>query len=159
MHAYARASLLHYARWMAAHEYPYLEKPERLEFPTETWGAQEIRKSDAFYLAALYADGDERARFIERGAFFFRTSVETLEQSATRSLARPVIVLLSSGLLHAWSQEHPDARGSHGRALDRVEPPVPFRAQRQQAKTRLLWLITVIAIVSVVLIVLTVRSL
>jgi hypothetical protein len=44
-YAYARAALLHYARWMAEHEYPYLEKPEILEYPTETWGP-DIRKSD-----------------------------------------------------------------------------------------------------------------
>ena len=44
MYAWARASLLHYARWMADHEYPYLDKPEILEFPTETWAAQDIRK-------------------------------------------------------------------------------------------------------------------
>ena len=25
MYAYGRASLLHYARWMAVHEYPYLD--------------------------------------------------------------------------------------------------------------------------------------
>ena len=45
----AAESLLHYARWMAVHEYPYLDKPEKLEFPTETWAAQDIRKSDVFF--------------------------------------------------------------------------------------------------------------
>jgi len=109
MYAYARACLVHYARWMADNEYPYLEKPERLTFPTETWAAHEIRKSDVFYLAAMHATGADRERFLERGRFFFRNSVETLAARPTRTLARPVIVLLSSGLMHPWFQGHRDA--------------------------------------------------
>jgi hypothetical protein len=141
MHAYARESLLHYAAWMAAHEYPYLEKPERLEFPTETWAAQEIRKSDAFYFAALYAEGEQRARFVERGQFFFRAAVDGLGRAPTRTLARPVIILLSSGLLHSWFQQHPNgAAEARGPAYAPVVRPGRFVMQKQQAKQRLVWL-------------------
>jgi hypothetical protein len=138
MYAYGRASLLHYARWMAEHEYPYLEKPEKLTFPTETWAAQDIRKSDIFYMAALHADGEERARFLERAAFFFRVSVETLQASPTRALARPVIVLLSSGRLHSWFAHHPEAAAPR----PRVEPPdfgtpTRFVSQKDRAKQRI----------------------
>jgi hypothetical protein len=71
MWAYGRASLLHYAHWMADHERPYLDHPDGLEFPTETWAAQDIRKSDVFYFAAQHAEGAERARFLERAEYFF----------------------------------------------------------------------------------------
>jgi hypothetical protein len=98
-YAYARASLLHYARWMADHEYPYLEKPAILEYPTETWAAQDIRKADVFTYAAQHASGDERARFVERAAFFFDASLSTLQQSETSSLARPTVLLLSNGFM------------------------------------------------------------
>jgi hypothetical protein len=54
---YARACLLHYARWMAEHEYCYLDKPEVLEFPTETWAAQDIRKSEVRSGGLARADG------------------------------------------------------------------------------------------------------
>ena len=64
-YAYARETLLHFARWMAEHEYPYLEKPEVLEFPTETWPAQDMRKSEVFKYAALHASG-ARARPVPR---------------------------------------------------------------------------------------------
>lgn len=97
MYGYARATLLHYARWMADHEYPYLEKPEILEYPTETWAAQDIRKSDVFAHAAAHAGGAERERFIERAAFFFRYSIDTLLQMPTRTLTRPVVLLLTNG--------------------------------------------------------------
>ena len=56
--------MLHYARWMAGHERPYLDRPEILEFPTETWDAQDMRKSEVFDLAALHAaSAFERAQF------------------------------------------------------------------------------------------------
>jgi hypothetical protein len=137
-YAYGRASLLHYARWMADHEYPYLEKPERLEFPTESWAAIEIRKSDVFFLAALHAQGTERERFIERGRFFFRNSVDTLGAMPTRAFARPVIVLLTSGLLQPWFLAHPDDAVSPptGQEPDYGEP-VLFVPQKQIVKKRL----------------------
>src|SRR5262249_25230858 len=91
-YAYARASLLHYARWMAANEIPYLDRPERLKMPTETWTAQDMRKSDVFYYAAKHAAGPERERFLERAQFFFRYSVTKLSEMKTRTLARPVVV-------------------------------------------------------------------
>src|SRR4029079_4657263 len=133
---YARASLLHYARWMAAHEYPYLDKPEILEYPTETWAAQDIRKSDVFAYAAQHARGDEREQFLERAAFFFDASVSTLERLETRTLRRRFVLLLSKGGLHLSRHavgEAPDAAidGGFGHA-------VRFVPQKEAAERRLL---------------------
>jgi hypothetical protein len=107
-YGYARAALLHNARWMADHEYPYLEKPEILEYPTEPWAAQDMRKSEVFKYAVRHVAGAERARFLERSEFFFRASVETLAAMPTRTLARPVVLLLSYGFIHAHFQKYPD---------------------------------------------------
>jgi hypothetical protein len=139
-YAYARASLLHYARWMAEHEYPYLDKPDKLEFPTETWSAQDIRKSDVFCHAALHASGAERTRFLERAAFFHRHSVDSLSGAPTRAFARPVIVLLTSGLLYEWMLAHPDAAAPRPAREERLTPPVRFVPQRERVKHRLIWL-------------------
>jgi hypothetical protein len=98
---YARRSLLHYARWMAAHEYRFLEKPEILEFPTETWTAQDIRKAEVLVVAARHTAGEERARLLDRAEYFFRRTVVSLSRSPTRSLTRPVVILLSNG--HSYS--------------------------------------------------------
>ena len=65
-------------------------------------------------------------RFRERAAFFFESSIRTLTASPTRTLARPVIVLLSSGRLHDWFERH---RGSLG-------PPRPPSAETFGAPTR-----------------------
>jgi hypothetical protein len=102
---YARASLLHYARWMAVHEYPYLQRPEILEYPTETWAAQDMRKCEVFDLAAKYADDQaERERFIERARYFFEQSVRTLHEWPTRTWTRPVVLMLSYGYAHLWHE-------------------------------------------------------
>jgi hypothetical protein len=100
-YAYAQASLVRYAEWMAAHEYPYLDRPEILEYPNETWSAQDMRKSDVFKLAARHARSDRRDRFLERSRFFFRSSIEALGRSPTRTLARPVVLMLSYGYFDA----------------------------------------------------------
>jgi hypothetical protein len=105
-YAYARASLLHYARWMADHEYPYLDKPEILEYPNETWAAQDMRKSQVFKFAARHAENEpERAKFLERSQFFFDYSTRTLSSMKTRTLTRPVVLLLTNGFMHAWFQQ------------------------------------------------------
>jgi hypothetical protein len=107
MYAYGAATLLHYARWMAAHERPFLDHPEQLEFPTETWAAQDIRKSDVFFYAAQHARDAERDRFLERGEFFFQYAVTKLASMPTHTFARPVVLLLSNGMLHGWMSAHP----------------------------------------------------
>jgi len=107
-YAYGRAALLHYARWMAAHERPTLSRPEILEYPNETWAAQDVRKVEVFQAAARHATGAEKAHFLERADYFFRDSVERLTASETRTLARPVVLLLTLGASRAWFQAHPD---------------------------------------------------
>ena len=107
-YAYARASLLHYARWMVEHEYPYLSRPEVLEYPTETWAAQDMWKSDVFKFAGLHATGAERDRFFERAEYFFTASVGTLSALPTKTLCRPVVLMLGHGWMQNWFAQHPD---------------------------------------------------
>jgi hypothetical protein len=107
MYAYARATLLHYARWMVEHEYPYLDQPEKLEFPTETWAAQDIRKSVVLALASRYTVGAEVERFRERATFFFRYSVSTLRAMATSACARPLVLMLTNGYVYEGAIDAP----------------------------------------------------
>ena len=102
MYAYARAALLHYAHWMALHEYPYLDKPEILEYPNETWAAQDLRKSDVFFLAAKHVAASERAAFLERANFFYEHSIKALSTMPTATLARPMVLLLRHGAMYKY---------------------------------------------------------
>jgi hypothetical protein len=105
---YGRECLLHYARWMTANEYAYLEHPEVLEYPTETWAAQDLRKAEVFNFAGKYASNEERSLFFERAEYFFKRALEMLAEHETRTLARPMVLLLSQGWTHAWFRGNPE---------------------------------------------------
>jgi len=99
--AFAKASFIHYALWMLDRERPYLDRPEILEFPNETWAAQEIRKSDVLALAGEMLAGEVRDRFLDRSYFFFSTGMSHLRQFENRTLTRPLVLLLTNGMEHA----------------------------------------------------------
>jgi hypothetical protein len=105
---HARAAYLAYAAWMAQHEYPYLDRPEILEYPNETWAAQDLRKSVIFHYAARYASAGRQGRFLERSRYFFERAREQLADRPTSRFTRPVVLMLQNG----WV----------GARLDRVEP-------------------------------------
>ncbi len=122
-YAYARACLVHYARWMTQHEYPYLDRPSRLERQTETWSAQDLRKAEIFVFAALCADASERPAFISRAKYFHERSIETLQQSGTSWLTRPLVILLSTSGALPWWQHTAGARSlPESRAVVDVGP-------------------------------------
>ncbi len=94
---HARDSLLLYANWMSEHEYPYLDKPEILEFPNDTWVAQDLRKSVIFYYASFYTHGDERNRLLKCSEFFIDYVLDKLTQSDTAYYARIQTLVLQNG--------------------------------------------------------------
>jgi hypothetical protein len=133
-YAYGRASLLHYARWMVAHEYPYLDRPDLLEYPTETWAAQDMRKSEALLYAARHAPEAERGAFVERATFFYDASLGTLRQMPTRTLARPLVILMTcgfrlAGFLRAAPAPEPAVDAAFG-------SPARFEPQKAVARRR-----------------------
>jgi hypothetical protein len=138
MYDYGCASLLHYARWMAAHEYPYLEKPEILEYPTETWAAQDLRKSDLFVCAAVYADRAERERFLERAAFFHRSAIETLVKMPTRTFTRPLVLLLTNGWAYRYARRYGCSEILPGDTVkaSSLPPPSAFVPQKDRVIRR-----------------------
>lgn len=97
---YGRIVLLMYAEWMLVHEYPYLEKPEILEFPNETWAAQDMRKSDILAHAASYAPEPLRQRLLAKSRFFFEACIDQLRDFETRDLTRPIVIIMTNGMVH-----------------------------------------------------------
>jgi hypothetical protein len=138
MYAYARASLLHYARWMAAHERPYLDRPDLLEFPTETWASQDLRKADVLIWAAQHAPAGERAGFLERSRFFYDYALNALASSPTSHFTRPLVLLLSQGVRDGWFQAHgvPVLPAAVSSAPEAATPPRPFEPQKTRAIRR-----------------------
>jgi len=104
MFSYARESLLHYARWIARYEVPYKVVLDRVEIPTETWPAQDIRKANVLAIAAKYAAEHDAAIFSERADFFFRTCVSDLLSFETARLTRPIAILMTNAYVQASSE-------------------------------------------------------
>jgi hypothetical protein len=151
MYAYARQSLLAYAEWMATHERPYLDHPDGLEYPTETWAAQELWKSEVFTYASHHAAPERIAVMHERAAFFFTTALETLARFPTRTLTRPLVLLLTHGYMHGAAQRDgvsaaaPAVAGSIAFGAPRVFIPQKVRAMRRARTIALLGAATVAA--------------
>lgn len=129
MFCYARESLLHYARWMAAHEVPYKVVLDRVEIPTETWPAQDIRKANALAFAAKYAEEAEATLFAEKADFFFRTCVSDLLSFETARLTRPIVILMTNAYMQGSKEWRSGSTGRrHGPPVDFGEPR-PFVPQ------------------------------
>jgi hypothetical protein len=108
MYSYARASLLHYARWMLEHEVPYIQVLNRVEIPTETWPAQDIRKSNVFKFAAKHAPEFLRSAYLQKAEAFFQACITDLLSFSTCSLTRPIVILIANGYMQAYFDSYPE---------------------------------------------------
>jgi len=138
--AYIRAALLHYGRWMASNESFYLDEPGSLEYPTETWAAQELRKGATLLMAAQYANREEGAHFRSRGTEILDRGWQSLMSFDSRCCTRPLALVLQQGYLEVflkagWSLEtrkSGDGRyrsiNGHGTAGDFVDQRMELRS-------------------------------
>jgi hypothetical protein len=134
---YARASLLRYADWMLHNEVPYKDVLHKVEIPTETWPAQDIRKCHVLYLASKYADPAVRDALKRRAAYFFERCIRDLLSFDTAYLTRPMVILCVYGYVHSFFQKQRDPPvfdATHG--YDFGEPRV-FQPQRDRLKIEL----------------------
>ena len=138
-HAYVRAALCRYADWMSEHEHCYLDTPEQLEYPTETWAAQDLRKGNVLRQAARYTTGEARQKWQQRGSEITEQAWRQLTSFATRGQTRPAALVLQQAYIETClNQTSPaevaadcsDCEGEYG------EPTV-FATQKRRAKQRL----------------------
>ena len=94
-YAYARQSFMHYAKWMLENETPYLSRTEILEFPNDTWVAQELRKVSIWISASKYS-AFKTQEFKEKAKELLNYIVTTLEKSPEKQFSRIQILLLQS---------------------------------------------------------------
>ena len=102
---YARDSLLHYGQWILENEVPYKDILHKVDIPTETWPAQDIRKCHVLHLAANYSYGERRKVFASRADFFFERCLDDLLAFNTSRLARPRVILAGFGYIHSYYQK------------------------------------------------------
>lgn len=133
--AYARQSLLHYARWMAEHDKFYLDEPEKLEYPTETWAAQELRKGTTLLMAARYAEVAEANAFQDRANKILERAWQELMKFESRVCTRPLALVLQQGYLETSLRQDPLATVRRERE-DNVnfDMPTEFVSQKQHIR-------------------------
>jgi hypothetical protein len=148
-YAYAWATLNHYAKWMLENERPNLAQKDKLQYPTETWVAQDMRKWQVLQFAAQInrAQPDLYAKYQAKADFFFDYVCDTLDGFPTKSLCRPVVLLMQFGWQRAWCQ-------NERLQMTYVEPQhvrsfpakIDFRPQRQVAIKRAKYCVVVAAV-------------
>jgi hypothetical protein len=136
MFAYARASVLRYGEWMLHHEEPYFDHPERMEFPTETWAAQELRKANVLWLAAAHADEPLRARLACRGHGFAERAWQDLLRFKSRYVTRAMALVLAEGPRGAWLSQERLPENPRPAAYN-FGTPAKFVPQKMRALARL----------------------
>lgn len=104
---YARDCLINFGEWMLEHESFYLDKPDELEFPNDTWCAQEIRKANVLF--HCYCFGSSRNdRFLERANEFFTYIHDRLSKSDERYFTRiQALIMQNQGVYQQFClQQH-----------------------------------------------------
>jgi YetA-like protein len=140
MYGYARESLLHYARWMLEHEVPYATILDRVAIPTETWPAQDIRKTNVFDYAAKHADEPLHTAFREKAEFFYQACIHDLRSFDTCTLTRPLVLLMANAFRHTYFQLHPDEFAAHPDQEYDYGQPEPFTPQLAELYQTKTWL-------------------
>jgi hypothetical protein len=102
LHAYIVASLLHYGRWMVEHERNFLDSAENLEYPTETWAAQDLRKANVLEMIARFCSPEERSQFQERGREIRRRAWRQLLERPSCIYTRPLALVLQQVYFEQW---------------------------------------------------------
>ena len=92
--AYIRACLAKYGKWMFENERLFSADKSQLEFPTETWPAQDLRKGSTLMLLSNYAPTTKQNDWHGRGAELFQSALEELVSYETRCFTRPVALAL-----------------------------------------------------------------
>lgn len=104
---YAQLLLLHFAKWMLAHEQPYLKTPDVLEYPNHTWAAQDIRKANVLYLSAYFeSDNQQAAAYQEKADEIYQYVADELLSEETHYYTRILSILMQNHGIKQYVEEN-----------------------------------------------------
>ena len=132
MYAYAQASLVRYATWMLDNEIAYFDRPETLEYPTETWAAQELRKANVLRLAASHVDDPAGQTMLDRANELADRAWRDLFRFESPATARAVAITMVEGTRDAHYRSHEPAPAPRPRRQDQFGTSDRFVPQRQR---------------------------
>src|SRR5208337_2266439 len=74
----------------------------KLEFPTETWAAQDLRKANVLRLAAAHGEDPLRTGLLRRATELADRSWSDLLRFESRATTRPLAIVMTEGLRDAY---------------------------------------------------------
>ncbi|MGK0370098.1 MAG: hypothetical protein ACJAW1_000336 [Glaciecola sp.] len=92
---YARYALIHYGKWMLSNEDFYLRNADELEFPNDTWCAQDTRKMNLFCWL-YYFDEIQPEIYLHKANEYYQYIVEHLSMSDETHFARILAILMQN---------------------------------------------------------------
>ncbi len=92
---YTKASLLHYTHWMLKNERPFMADNAQLEFPNDTWIAQDVRKAMLMFQASEL-DYENSAQYRKLGQKWLGDFTGTLQHSRESHFSRILIILMQN---------------------------------------------------------------
>lgn len=131
---FAQECLRVYGQWMLDHERPYFEREEQLEFPTETWCAQDLRKANVMRLAAIYSP-ESRDELLKAGRRITEAAISKWQTFPNPTTTRAVALTMLEARreVELLERECEPVEDSH-----RAWPAkVPFETQKQRFKRML----------------------
>ena len=137
MYGYAYAAAQHFVRWMAYNEQPYFDAQHELEYPTETWPAQDMRKANVLRIGGALLSGADRDSALRRGLEIADRAWTDLFSFEKPHTTRALAILLTEGLRDAFCREGQELDLPKPNVTDGFGEPVEFIPQRQRIKNKL----------------------
>ncbi|NWO07466.1 MAG: hypothetical protein HLX50_17780 [Alteromonadaceae bacterium] len=92
---YTKASVLRYTHWMLNNERPFMEDQGQLEFPNDTWVAQDVRKAMLMFQASEL-DDENADHYRKLGKKWLEEHTGTLKHSKESHFSRILIILMQN---------------------------------------------------------------
>jgi len=121
-----KRAFLHYARYMVDNEHVYLETPDKLEFPNDTWTAQDLRKIQVLGCAALLVSKEDSAFFLNKAKNFQDYVSDKLTSSKENQYTRILVLMMQNyGALSIYADD--DYR-------QRIASHIAIKSKNKEAK-------------------------
>lgn len=91
-----KSAFLHYVHYICEKEQPYLTQQEKLEYPNDTWTAQDLRKVQLLVIGSVYANNEEKAQFINKATELNDWIMSRLQQSDERAYTRILTLMMQN---------------------------------------------------------------
>jgi len=141
--AHIRASLIRFGEWMLHHERLHLDTPNELEFPTETWAAQDLRTGTTLMLIGSLAEGDLSAQMHDTGSTLYDSALRQLMSFSSRCCTRPAAIALQQFPIRWFAESHsmirqetnPNSRDEVSAFAERIPTVTQRENLRQQLRS------------------------